>query len=262
LKLSVSNIGWSAEHDEQVYEFLSNMGFAGLEIAPTRIFKESPYDNLKAAESFARDLKRRYDLTISSMQSIWYGRRERLFGTLEERLTLAEYTRKAIDFAVVTGCKNLVFGNPKNRIIDSDEQLPIAIAFFRELGQYASEKGIVVAIEPNPSIYGTNFINRTEEAVAFARTVGSPGIMVNVDFGTIIHNNEDLKPVFDNIGLVSHIHISEPSLVRLEKREKHKRLAEALNRQGYSRFVSVEMRDLDDLASLKSVIGYAKEVFA
>jgi sugar phosphate isomerase/epimerase len=249
LKLSVSNIGWSAEHDEQVYEFLSNMGFAGLEIAPTRIFKESPYDNLKAAESFARDLKRRYDLTISSMQSIWYGRRERLFGTLEERLTLAEYTRKAIDF-------------PKNRIIDSDEQLPIAIAFFRELGQYASEKGIVVAIEPNPSIYGTNFINRTEEAVAFARTVGSPGIMVNVDFGTIIHNNEDLKPVFDNIGLVSHIHISEPSLVRLEKREKHKRLAEALNRQGYSRFVSVEMRDLDDLASLKSVIGYAKEVFA
>lgn len=44
MDLSISNISWSAEQDSQVYELMQKHGFSGLEIAPTRIFPENPYD--------------------------------------------------------------------------------------------------------------------------------------------------------------------------------------------------------------------------
>lgn len=46
MKLALSNIGWDAEYDRQVYELMKRHGFTGLEIAPTRIFPETPYDKL------------------------------------------------------------------------------------------------------------------------------------------------------------------------------------------------------------------------
>ena len=38
------------------------------------------------------------------MQSIWFGRQERLFGSEEEREILIDYTKKAVDFAVAIQC--------------------------------------------------------------------------------------------------------------------------------------------------------------
>ena len=80
MKLSISNIAWLTEDDEQIYAFLKEQGFIGIEIAPTRIFPQDPYDNLEKAQDFAINLKQNYNLNISSMQSIWYGRTEKIFG--------------------------------------------------------------------------------------------------------------------------------------------------------------------------------------
>ena len=44
MRLSISNIGWVSESDEQIYKIMKKLDFQGLEIAPTRIFPESPYD--------------------------------------------------------------------------------------------------------------------------------------------------------------------------------------------------------------------------
>ena len=58
LKLSVSNIAWKAEDDGKVYDLLNEFGFKGLDIAPTRIFPEAPYDRCDDAKKFASDLKK------------------------------------------------------------------------------------------------------------------------------------------------------------------------------------------------------------
>ena len=42
MRLSISNIGWVSESDEQIYKIMKKLDFRGLEIAPTRIFPESP----------------------------------------------------------------------------------------------------------------------------------------------------------------------------------------------------------------------------
>lgn len=153
----MSNIAWSTEHDNTMYQFLKDNGFDGLEIAPTRIYPEKPYEHLSEAKDWALQMKEQYDLEVPSMQSIWYGHAEKIFGSKEERKVLLDYTKKAIDFAEIIGCRNLVFGNPKNRDAeDIPSILPIAIDFFKEIGDYALEHNTVVALEPNPTIYNTD----------------------------------------------------------------------------------------------------------
>ena len=45
MNLSISNIAWSADMDEKVYNMMEDIGFTGLEIAPTRIFADCPYES-------------------------------------------------------------------------------------------------------------------------------------------------------------------------------------------------------------------------
>ena len=75
MQLSMSNIAWKKEQDEEIYRFMQENGFTGLEIAPTRIFPELPYEHLKEAEIWSKRLKKEYGFSISSMQSIWFGMR-------------------------------------------------------------------------------------------------------------------------------------------------------------------------------------------
>lgn len=260
MKLSISNIAWGKEDDKEMYEYLSKSEFDAIEIAPTRIFEENPYSHIKEAKDFAQKMKETYNLSISSMQSIWYGKKGNIFN-IEEADSFIKYTKRAIDFASNIDCKNLVFGCPKNRVLPEDKKEEEILYFFKILGDYAKEKRIVLAIEPNPTIYGTNFINYTGQAFEFVKKVNSKGIKVNVDFGTIIENKEELNTVYDNINLVSHIHISEPNLEPIQKREEHREFAENLKRLKYNKYVSIEMKNTSHVDRVKETITYVREIF-
>jgi sugar phosphate isomerase/epimerase len=237
-----------------MYVFLHSQGYKGLEIAPTRVFP-NPYDRTADAEKFAEDLKFRYNLAISSIQSIWRGVAENIFGTPEDRKKLIEYTKKAIDFAAAARCENIVFGCPKNRVMPSADFLPVAFDFFAETGAYAASRGTVIALEPNPPYYGTNFINATPEAFDFCRELNSSGVKVNVDIGTCVNYGESADFIEKNISLVNHIHISEPMLAPVKKRELHRRLKDL----SYDRYFSIEMAAPGNLDLVKEIICYVKE---
>ena len=138
--------------------------------------------------------------------------KKKFFGSVEERNELIEYTKKAIDFASIINCNNLVFGCPKNRNIQNENDYEIALKFFKTIGEYAQQKHTVFAIEPNPTIYNTNFINTTKQAYDIVKDIDCKAVKVNVDLGTIIENNENIEIIEENIHLVNHIHISEPNL--------------------------------------------------
>ena len=261
MKLAVSNIAWNKEKDEEMYAFFKTMQFTGLEIAPTRIFEQQPYEYLAAARNFMKQLKEKYNIEICSMQSIWYGRQERMFFDKEERQILLDYTKKAIDFAAAMNCNNLVFGCPKNRIIKDKKQYEGAVEFFWELGKYAYERNTVLAIEANPTIYKTNFINTTKEAFQLCKDVNSKGFGVNLDCGTVIENKENIKELAENFYLVNHIHLSEPYLMSLEKRDLYKILAEILRESNYQKFVSIEMKKYDDICIIKEIMKYVGNLY-
>jgi sugar phosphate isomerase/epimerase len=261
IKLSISNIAWAAEHDAEMYQFLKDTCFQGLEIAPTRIYPEAPYDKLEVAKKWSIDLREQYGLEIPSMQSIWYGHQEKIYGSKKERQILIEYTKKAIDFAEVIECRNLVFGNPRNRDTeDVSGNYHIAIDFFKEIGDYAMEHNSIIAIEANPTIYNTRFINTTEQAVEMAYKCNSEGVKVNVDLGTIIYNNENIEYLRQIPEYINHVHISEPGLKLIEKRHLHQELIYLLCILKYQHYVSIEMGCQQDINLVKSIVEYVKEI--
>ena len=262
MKLSASNIAWDASADERMYKTLAAFGYSGVEIAPTRIFPEAPYDRCADAAAFAARLRDTYGLGVPSMQSIWYGRTENIFGPEEERAALAAYLRKAIDFAAALHCGNLVFGCPKNRVGTNEKDWETAVAFFREAGAYAAQKGTRIGMEANPAVYGTEFVNETKDAFALAHDVASEGFGVNLDVGTMLTNGESLDGIAGHLSLVTHVHISEPGLAPVRCGELHRRLAELLRSGGYGGFVSVEMKNPGSEEALRRSLEEVREVFA
>lgn len=261
MKLSISNIAWKSDFDNEIYLYLKNKGFQGIEIAPSRIVGEQPYSKIPEAKRYANYLKERFGLETCSMQSIWYGKKEKLFGTEEERKILLEYTKKAIEFAEAINCKNLVFGCPANRYLPEGTDEKIAYDFFEELGNYAKTHHVIIAIEANPVLYHTNYINTTKEAFDFVKNLKNEGILVNIDFGTILYNQENLKWISSEISFIHHIHISEPELKTIKKRECHKELAEILKKADYKNYISIEMKDSNEIEIVKDTIDYIQEVF-
>lgn len=265
MKLGISNIAWKKEHDVKVYDLMRKYGYYGLEIAPTRIFPQNPYDHPEEGKDWSLQLYHDYQFMIPSMQSIWFGRKENIFAKEEERQVLLTYTKKAIDFAAKVRCKNLVFGCPRNRnipsSIDKENIDRIAINFFKELGEYAILRGTVVALEANPPIYNTNYINDTKAAIELIHKVNSDGFKLNLDLGTMIQNRESLDELTDNINLINHVHISEPGLGSIKHREIHKELSNFLNDSKYDRFISIEMGTQEDIGALENSMIYIKEIF-
>ncbi len=261
VKLSISNIAWNDDMNSQVYKLMQKYNYSGLEIAPTRIFPQQPYERLIDAEKWSFDLMQKYGFLVSSMQSIWFGRNEKLFGTEQERKVLFDYTKKAIDFAAAIGCKNLVFGCPRNRNMPEGADKNTAVSFFRELGDYAEEKGTVIGMEANPPIYNTNFINSTSSALELIKEVNSKGFLLNLDIGTMIHNAESISSLSGQVKYINHIHISEPGLKRIQKRSMHKELNQLLNTEGYKGYVSIEMEKQNTVSDIEEIMNYIKEVF-
>lgn len=261
MELSISNIGWSTENDRVVYTMMTDNGFKGLEIAPTRVFPNQPYSKLDDARSWAKELKSKSGFAVSSMQSIWYGRSEKLFGTDEEREILVDYTKMAIDFSEAVGCKNLVFGCPKNRSIPYGVEGNIGISFFKEIGDYAVEHGTVVGMEANPPIYDTNYINDTLSALELIEQVNSKGFKLNLDVGTMVENDETVSILKGRENYINHVHISEPGLKPIEERKIHRELADLLKACNYRGFVSIEVGKQDNVEDLEKMMKYVKNVY-
>lgn len=242
MKISISNIAWDIEQDNSVYALMEKYGYQGLEIAPSRIIPDSPYDNLEYITKWKKDLNRKRKLLISSMQSIWYGKSENIFSSDEERKELMAYTKKAVIFAEQISCKNLVFGCPKNRKVpDNMDPMQIAIPFFKEAADFAARHNTVIGLEAVSIIYNTNFINDTLSAIEFIKEVNSKGLKLNLDVGTMIQNKEDLSVVENNIHYVNHVHISEPRLAGIVRRSIHTELKDLLKRENYDGYISIEM---------------------
>ncbi len=261
MNLSISNIAWKTSEDLRVYDMMKEYGFSGLEIAPTRIFPENPYLRIEDAKKWVENLKKMYGFAVSSMQSIWYGRQEKIFGSKTERKELVDYTKRAIDFAEAIGCRNLVFGCPRNRCIPDGVDKSIGVEFFREIGNYAVDHGTVIAMEANPPIYSTNYINTTESAFRLIEEVNSSGFRLNLDMGTMIENDEPVSVLNGKVNLINHVHISEPGLKPIIRRPIHRKLGCLLQQEAYQGYVSIEMGKADDVGIVEDIMKYVSEIF-
>ena len=257
MKLSISNIAWTEAENLHVYDLIQKKNFVGLEIAPSKIFGENPYLQIEKAVQWKKNLP----FEIPSMQSIWYGRTEKIFGTPSEREILLNYTNSAVKFAAAIDCKNLVFGCPKNRFLPDDTDKKIGVEFFSKIAEFALKNNTVIGMEANPKIYNVNYINTTAEALDLISQVNSDGFKLNLDVGTMIENEESAEILRGKVHLINHVHISEPYLKPIQERKLHLELAKLLKSEGYNNFISIEMATVEDLNILENAMDYVKGVF-
>lgn len=261
LTLAVSNLAWSPDQTERAYALLAEHRVRGLEVAPGLLFPEEPdsFEPTKAAVVHALARVDSFGLELVSMQSLLFGiKGAELFGGVVQRETFVRGVERTIRLASRLGIPNLVLGSPKCRVIPPDLDRETAWKQAREallpVADLAAEHACVLAIEPNPSDYGTNFITSISEAVDFCDFVDHPAMTLNFDVGAAFLTGEaggDREASYEPLarsyheaeGHVSHIHLSTPHLMPVNAHSiELVPVLRALRGSGTKRYVSIEMR--------------------
>jgi len=270
MKLAISNIAWRAEEERDVRDLLARLDVRGVEIAPSKI---GP-----APDRIDEDTARRYraswedrGIRIVAMQALLFGRPElSIFASAASRADMLAYLSAVIRLGGRLGARALVFGSPKNRLVGSlsrSEVEAIGVPFFRELGRIADDHDTCLCIEPNPPVYGADWITDARSAIQFVELVDHPGFGLHLDAGGLHLAGEGAPEIARGGAWIRHFHASQPQLVPLAPNGPvpHATYAEALKTLAYPRWVSIEMRGPENnapaLAAVETAVEFARATY-
>jgi sugar phosphate isomerase/epimerase len=250
MRIAVSNIAWPVEQDDVVAATLAELGVAGVEIAPTKVWP-NPIDVTDAAiDSYRRSWESK-GFAVVAAQALLFGRPElTIFEGLATRGRTLDYLRGIVRVCGRLGAKALVFGSPKNRRVgglDRGTAWQVAVDFFGQLGAAAAAEGTAVVLEANPAEYGADFVTRAAEALDLVRAVNHPGLRLHLDTGCMTLAGDDPGAIIPQAAdVLAHFHASEPHLAPVGLGSiDHARFAAQLAAVGYAGWVSIEMRPGD-----------------
>lgn len=247
MKISISNIAWDKAEDVEVAAILNQFNIAGVELAPTKIWA-APDSADDTSISDYRAFWHKQSIEIVAFQALLFGKPELcIFTSKESREKTFDYLCAIIRLAGKLGAKALVFGSPKNRVMGEmpkTQALDIATDFFSRLGEVAIQNNTRFCIEPNPEVYGCDFIRTAVEGVELVKLANHPGFRLHLDAGAMTINGEAYERVIEScIDWTAHFHISEPNLALIgQQGTPHRRIAQALQQSNYQGWVSIEMR--------------------
>lgn len=270
MRIAVSNIAWDPSEDEVVGETLRALGVDAVELAHTKYWPVPVEPSTADLAELAGAWKRRGQ-SILALQSLLFGRPDlSIFGEPAQTAETATYLERVLEIGAGLGAKVLVFGSPRNR--DRGERsfpqaLAEATAFFRPLAERARTLGCVIGLEPNPPIYGCNFVTNTEEAIELIRAIDHPGFRLHLDVGILHLNGENPgHAVKQARPYLAHVHISEPELASVPAgKVDHRAAAEALRAEEWDGAVSIEMRGGppggENLERVREAAAFARETY-
>lgn len=265
MRIAVSNIAWEPEEDEAVAALLRAHAVDAVDIAPAKYFA-NPALATSAEIDAVRARWAGWNVEITGMQALLFGTTGlNVFGAPEIRRALLDHLRAVCCIAGRLGAKRLVFGSPKNRDrsgLNDGDTLSIAIEFFCELGNIASDHGVCICLEPNPPRYGANFMTNSSETARIVSALAHPSIRMQLDTGALTINEEEPSQVLASFGhLVGHVHASEPDLLPLgDGSADHARIGRLLAEQLPEQVVTIEMvatRNEPHLASIGRALQVA-----
>lgn len=181
------------------------------------------------------------------MQSLLFGTTGlNLFGPADVQARMHRHLAEVCRVGAGLGASRLVFGSPRNRDregLADDEARDVARSFFRRLGDVADSLGVVICLEPNPTVYGANFMTTSAETAAVVAHVAHPAVKMQLDTGAMAINGEDADAVLPRFArLIGHVHASEPQLVPLgDGNCPHDDIFSALQRCLPDHVVTIEM---------------------
>jgi D-psicose/D-tagatose/L-ribulose 3-epimerase len=266
MKLSISNIAWPAQSEREVFSLLHALGIRGLEVAPTRLWPEwnaGPHEAAAYRAKLAQE-----GIACSSLQAVLFGKPElRLFTDAAARRALLEHLTRVADIAAALGAGPVVFGAPRNRdrgTLSDEAAFDVAMEFFGLAGREYAARGVCLCIEPNPEVYGCNFVTRSDQGVRLVRAVASPGFRLHLDAAGMHLAGEDaVQAIIAAADVLEHVHISEPQLGDFSSPQvDHHALARALRSIGWKKWMAIEMKETrQPLADVRTALERATELY-
>ncbi len=269
MKLAISNIAWLEDEDDLVLPILKEYGVRGIEIAPSRYWRNP----LEATSEDIQEKKKFLNLAgfdVPAAQSLLFGHPElMIFEDVETRNRTLDYLVQVGVLCSQMGARVLIFGSPKNRKragVSMDNAMDIASDFFYSIAEKIASFDIKICIEPNPIDYDCDFINTTSEGLELVKRVNHPNFRLHLDTSAMTLNNEDPALITTKVLLwTAHIHISEPHLGLIGSGvTNHKVFAEALHLQHYDGWISLEMRSgllPNNLDSITQALDFTRSVY-
>ena len=236
MKISISNLAWRVDEDQsKIIELLDRHNIEFIELANR---KQNFQQVLESGRS------------VCSMQSIFDPEGFELFGSELDRSMLELKFFKALSDAENIRCGNIVYGCPKSRRMPEfdrsskrDLVMSEIVSIFREIS--SAKKSVTVAIEPVVERYGSQFLTNFRDAVKFVKKIDRPNIKVNLDLANVLETDVSSDEVIRDLKYVSHVHVSELSLGKIEYHEEISKIIKHIEENESDRLiVSIEALDL------------------
>lgn len=216
MRISISNLAWDVKEDLEVANLLNLFNVDAIDIAPGKYFPD-PVIATASDILAVKEWWQERGIEIIGMQALLFGTTGlNVFGSKDVQKNLLDHLVAVCRIGAGLGATRLVFGSPKNRNcsgLSVNQVQNISRVFFRQLGDIAADNGVIVCLEPNPSIYGANFMTTSLETCRVVNDIDHPAIKMQLDTGAIIINQEDISAIVTQVkDVIGHVHISEALL--------------------------------------------------
>lgn len=269
MRISISNLAWDREEDEQIAVLLNSRGINAIDIAPGKYFPDPPAatsDDILAIRQWW--LER--GIEVVGMQALLFGTTGlNVFGPADVQDKMLAHLRAICKIGNKIGARKLTFGSPKNRDcsgVPAEQSMDMATSFFLRLGDIAESEGVWICLEPNPIRYGANFMTNSTETAVVVRAVSHPAIKMQLDTGAMAINGEDPEATLSTCGeLIGHVHLSEPDLVPLgDGGVEHESYSAAIKKELPEYIATIEMlatKEEPHSISVERAIGVARQYY-
>lgn len=293
-QLSISNIAWDVKDDLKVAQILNKHDVKYIDLAPSKYFKDFKEATITEIEQ-VKDIWKKQGISVYGMQSLMFGTKDlNLFGDNLVQSIMLDHLSSVCRIGDLLDARYLVFGSPKNRdcsVVEDDNREGIALDFFYRLGEIAKHYNVTICLEPNPELYGANFLTTTQDTYDFVSKLNHPNIRMQLDTGTMLVNQEAASVIEQVKAMIGHVHLSQKHLTVLGDscedvsdvavnstdkvsnnilssklsciEEEHKRLAEVLN-QTEIKIYTIEMltnKEDEPLKAIDRAISFASKVY-
>lgn len=257
MKYSASNIALNAyDHAEQLPK-LVEMGLSGLEVAISRVWKET-YQGLTSQDVKAyRKSVENAGLDIVGLHSLFFDQPD--LGLFKERDIRDETLIFMVHLSTVCrdlGGKTLIYGSGRKR-----GELPLenafheAISFFEDLIPRIEGHGTVFCFEPLAP-KDSDFVNSVYDSIRLVKEINHPSLKCQLDAKALVATGELTSQVFkDAAPYLVHVHANEFDLGVLDADGPidHRYIGKSLNEIGYDGYVSIEQKMVDQEAPLAAL---------
>jgi sugar phosphate isomerase/epimerase len=262
MKLASSNIALTTYDHIAQLKPLADMGISGIEIAPSRVWRDT-WKGLKASDVSAyRRAIETAGLDVVGLHSLFYDQPDlRLFGDSDTRARTLGFMEHLSKLCRDLDGKTLIYGGGRNRgDLPLEDAFSQSEMFFHDLIPRIENHGTVFCFEPLGSA-DSDFINSVYDSVRLVESVDHPSLRVQLDAKALVATGELTKEVFEAAApYLVHVHANEPDfgVLGTSGTVDHQKMSGLLNDIGYTGYVSIEQKMIGEDDPLAAISQSAK----